>query len=293
VDGLPPVYGLREFERRVRVPTPVFLRIYHAIEDRPFWVQSVNATGRPQAHPLQKQVAAFRVLGYWESCDHADEYARLSSSTISRAMTLFTEFIVDEFSPRYLRPPTTAGIVILVVNVLPNRSALDLVDLTWPKGQAKSPRCQKQLFCSSDGSKRSPEKPASPHSPTRLHCPRHGDEMEPASPHSSPRSHCPRHGEERHPARSYKGTAYHTQKLRLVSACARDCLLIFLIQCACHYCRGFLSDWLAVVRPALPALRSPHSCSAKSGHSMTARHGPIARLEDFRIPIGRAMPKDA
>jgi len=89
---------------------PVFLRIYHSIKDRLFWVQSVNATGRPQAHPLQKLVAAFRVLGYGESCDCADEYVRLSSSTISRAVTLFTEFIVDEFSPLYLRPATTAEI---------------------------------------------------------------------------------------------------------------------------------------------------------------------------------------
>jgi len=110
VDGLPPVYGLREFERRFRVPMPVFLRIYHAMKGRPFRVQSVNATGRPLAHPLQKLVAAFRVLGYGESCDRAHEYVRLSSSTISREVTLFTEFIVDEFSPPYLRPPTTAEI---------------------------------------------------------------------------------------------------------------------------------------------------------------------------------------
>jgi len=110
VDGLPPVYNMLDFERRFRVPMAVFQRIYHAIKDRPFWVQRVNATGRPQAHPLQKLVAVFRVLGYGESCDRADEYVRLSSSTISRAVTLFTEFMVDEFSSRYLRPPTRAEI---------------------------------------------------------------------------------------------------------------------------------------------------------------------------------------
>jgi len=106
--ALPQFYGLRELERRYRVPMPVFLRIYHAIKDRLFWVQSVYATGRPQAHPLQKRVAAFRVLRYGESRDRADEYVLFSSSTIYRAVTLFTEFIVDEFSPRYLRRPTTA-----------------------------------------------------------------------------------------------------------------------------------------------------------------------------------------
>jgi len=106
VDGLPPVFGRQQFERRFRVPLPVFLRIYHAIKDRPFWAQRVNATGQPQAHPLQKLVAAFRVLAYGESYDRADEYVRLSRSTIARAVKLFTEFMVDEFGPHYLRPPT-------------------------------------------------------------------------------------------------------------------------------------------------------------------------------------------
>ena len=66
----------------------------------------MNATGKPQAHPLQKLVAAFRVLAYGESYHRADEYVRLSRSTIARAVKLFTEFVVDEFGPQYLRPPT-------------------------------------------------------------------------------------------------------------------------------------------------------------------------------------------
>jgi len=95
VDGLPRVYGRQQFERRFRVPLPVFLQIYRAIKDRPFWAQRVNATGQPQAHPLQKLVAAFRVLAYGESYDRADEYVRLSRSTNARAVKLFTEFVVD------------------------------------------------------------------------------------------------------------------------------------------------------------------------------------------------------
>jgi len=110
VDGLLQVHGSRESERLFRVPMPVSLRTYHAVKNRPFWVQSLNATGRPQAPPLQQLGAAFRVLGYGESCDRAEEYVRLSSSTISRAVTLLTEFIVDNFSPQYLRPPITADI---------------------------------------------------------------------------------------------------------------------------------------------------------------------------------------
>jgi len=106
VDGLPPVFGREQFERRFRVPMAAFLRIYRAIKDRPFWVQRVNATGQPQAHPLQKLVAVIRVLACGESYDRADEYVRLSRSTIATAVKLFTEFMVDHFGPLYLRPHT-------------------------------------------------------------------------------------------------------------------------------------------------------------------------------------------
>ena len=100
------------------MPLPVSLRIYHVIKDRPFWAQHVNATGKPQAHPLEKLVAAFRVLAYGESYDRADEDVRLSRSKITRVVKLFTEFMVDEFGPRYLRPPTTPEIErILARNV--------------------------------------------------------------------------------------------------------------------------------------------------------------------------------
>jgi len=84
----------------------VFPRIYRAIKDRPFWVPRVNATGQPQAHPLQKLGAVCRVLAYGELYDRADEYVRLSRSTISAAVKLFTEFMVNDFVPLYLRPPT-------------------------------------------------------------------------------------------------------------------------------------------------------------------------------------------
>jgi len=106
VDGLPPVFGREQFGRRFRVPMSVFLRIYRAIKDRRFWMQRIHATGQPQAHPLQKLVAVFRVLAYGESYDRADEYVRLSRSTIATAVKLFTEFMVDDFGPLYLRPPT-------------------------------------------------------------------------------------------------------------------------------------------------------------------------------------------
>jgi len=58
------------------------MSIYEAIRNRPFWRQSINATGRPQAHILRMLVAAICVLACRESYDRADEYVRLSRSTI-------------------------------------------------------------------------------------------------------------------------------------------------------------------------------------------------------------------
>ena len=62
------MYDEVDFERRFRVPLSVFLRIYHTVKGRPFFAQRINATGRPQAHPLRKVVAAFRVIAYGETC---------------------------------------------------------------------------------------------------------------------------------------------------------------------------------------------------------------------------------
>jgi len=105
VNEQPPVYGIETFESRFRVPQPIFMGIYEAIRDRLFWRQSINATGRPQAYALQKLVAAFRVLAYAQSYDRADEYVRLSKSTIEVTTKMRSEFIVEEWEPVYLRPP--------------------------------------------------------------------------------------------------------------------------------------------------------------------------------------------
>jgi len=106
VDWQPPVYGDETFERRFRVPRSVFMGIYEAIRDRLFWRQSINATGRPQAYALQKLVPVFRVLACAESYDRADKCVRLSKSTIEVATKKLIEFIVEEWEPVYVRPPS-------------------------------------------------------------------------------------------------------------------------------------------------------------------------------------------
>lgn len=62
--GEPPVYNEVDFERRFRVPRSVFMTIFDSVKDLEVWKQTSNTTGKPQSHPSQKVVAAFRVFAY-------------------------------------------------------------------------------------------------------------------------------------------------------------------------------------------------------------------------------------
>eukprot|EP00170_Pyropia_yezoensis_P000896 contig_4087_g898 len=104
--GAPPVYDEIDFERRFRVPRTLFMRIYEDIKDLNWWAQRPNATGLPQAHPLQKLVAAFRVIAYGETADRVDEYVRLSKSTVHEAVRRLVAFILHKYQAVYLRAPT-------------------------------------------------------------------------------------------------------------------------------------------------------------------------------------------
>lgn len=88
-----------DFEGRLRVPRCVFECIYEAIKHNPFWSRRINETRKPQPYPLQKLVAAFRVLANGETYDGSDEYVRLSRSTVAVATSKLVEFIVDEYAP--------------------------------------------------------------------------------------------------------------------------------------------------------------------------------------------------
>lgn len=142
--GAPPVYSESDFERRFRVPRAVFVRIYRAVHDRPWWKQSVNATGRIQAHPLQKLVAAFRVLAYGEAADRADEYCRISRTTIDLAVKKLIDFVCAEYGAAYLRSPNDAEIAHLLKRIsergMPGCiGSLDCSQWEWkncPKGHA-------------------------------------------------------------------------------------------------------------------------------------------------------------
>jgi len=72
-----PIYDDRAFETRFLVSRSVFRRVYQAVKDEPLFQQRINENGRLQAHPLQKVVAAFRVIACGEAADCAVEYMRL------------------------------------------------------------------------------------------------------------------------------------------------------------------------------------------------------------------------
>ncbi|KAK1866663.1 hypothetical protein I4F81_009179 [Pyropia yezoensis] len=114
VSGNPPVYDEDDFERRFRVPRSVFVRVYQAVKDQPGFIQTIDATGRPRAHPLQKLVAAFRVLAYGESTDRPDENCRISRSTVDNTVRDLVYYIVDIFRPNYLRQPNAEELTILL-----------------------------------------------------------------------------------------------------------------------------------------------------------------------------------
>ena len=105
VGGPSPIFDERDFETRFRVPRAAFRRVYQAVKDEPFFQQRTNATGMRQAHPLQKVVAAFRVIAYGDAADRADEYVRLSRTVIAKSTRLLMEFIVRQWGPTYPRRP--------------------------------------------------------------------------------------------------------------------------------------------------------------------------------------------
>jgi len=128
------VYGEDEFEDRFRMPRPVFNRLFRAIYDQSFWRRSVNATGRPQAHAIQKVAAALRVLGYGESFNCADEYCCLSRSTIDDATHRLTEFIIDNWESTYLRRPTDVELEHILACLFHIDSRSVKTSLWAPKG---------------------------------------------------------------------------------------------------------------------------------------------------------------
>lgn len=101
-----PVYSEADFERRFRTPRAVFNRIHDALCARPFFQRKTDALNKPGIHPLQKIVAAMRMMAYGVAGDAVDEYVRMSAPSALRCLKEFTAAVVEVFESEYLRSPT-------------------------------------------------------------------------------------------------------------------------------------------------------------------------------------------
>ena len=84
----------------------LFLRIVAAVESHDdYFRQKPNAVGALGASPIQKSIAAVRMLAYGVSANFLDDYVRLGESTIIECLKHFVKAVVEVFSEQYLRAP--------------------------------------------------------------------------------------------------------------------------------------------------------------------------------------------
>jgi hypothetical protein len=93
--GVKPAYDAATFARRLRMPRSVFNRIYTALSGRPEFLRKADALGVLGLYPLQRIVAAIRIMGYGTAADACDEYIRISESSASDALRLFCEAVCE------------------------------------------------------------------------------------------------------------------------------------------------------------------------------------------------------
>lgn len=104
------VYSVDDFERRFRVPRQVFERVRSALEGSGVFVRRVDALGVPGIHPLQRIVAAMRMLSTGVGGDVVDEYCRVSETSALISLKEFSKSVVAAFGGEYLRAPTESDL---------------------------------------------------------------------------------------------------------------------------------------------------------------------------------------
>mmetsp|Transcript_8652 Transcript_8652/g.22749 ORF Transcript_8652/g.22749 Transcript_8652/m.22749 type:complete len:180 (-) Transcript_8652:70-609(-) len=73
-----PVYDEKDLERRLRVPRPIFNKIYSALHGSGDFVIKKDALINEGIHPLVRMTNCMRVLENGTSGDSLDEYTRMS-----------------------------------------------------------------------------------------------------------------------------------------------------------------------------------------------------------------------
>ncbi len=115
-----PKYGESQFRRRFRMSSKLFRFIMKEVgETDIYFSDRMDAIGRRGVSPLQKIVAALRMLCYGEGADRQDEYIQIGQTTARQSCIHFCKAIVMRFGKEYLREPTEEDIrKILQVNTI-------------------------------------------------------------------------------------------------------------------------------------------------------------------------------
>ncbi|KAL5719137.1 hypothetical protein ACHQM5_011960 [Ranunculus cassubicifolius] len=84
----------------------LFNRILHAIGNyNDYFTAKLDAVGKCGLSPLQKMIAALRMLAYGCPADLLDEYIQIGESTAIESLKLFCDAIIGLFEEKYLRRP--------------------------------------------------------------------------------------------------------------------------------------------------------------------------------------------
>ncbi|XP_073312269.1 protein ANTAGONIST OF LIKE HETEROCHROMATIN PROTEIN 1-like [Primulina huaijiensis] len=106
-----PMYNESMFKRRFRMSRRLFLRIMESVQQHDnYFVQKVDALGRPGLSPYQKITAAMRILAYGMAADSTDEYIKIGESTAIESLKRFCRAVVEVFGDWYLRSPNVEDI---------------------------------------------------------------------------------------------------------------------------------------------------------------------------------------
>ncbi|CAH9101542.1 unnamed protein product, partial [Cuscuta epithymum] len=108
-------YIVDKFRRRFRMDIELFERILHAVENYDnYFTQKVDAVGNIGLSPLQKVVAAIRMLAYGCSADSLDEYVQIGESTAIECLKKLCDAIIGLYEEKYMRKPNKYDIVTLL-----------------------------------------------------------------------------------------------------------------------------------------------------------------------------------
>ncbi|CAH9103581.1 unnamed protein product [Cuscuta epithymum] len=108
-------YTPQLFRRRFRMNIELFTRILQDVENfDTYFRQKVDAVGNIGLSPLQKMVAAIRMLAYGCPADLLDEYVQIGETTAIESLKRFCGAIIGIYEAKYLRKPNIDDIRMLL-----------------------------------------------------------------------------------------------------------------------------------------------------------------------------------